>query len=147
MIKPLSNEEARALLGECRTGRLGCVADGGPYVVPVSYIFSGNYVYIHSYPGRKIKALRENPRACLQVDRIKDTYNWRSAIAFGQYEEVIDEEERYRAFRQLLSRFPALTPVESVPAHDGQSSVIVFRIRVEEVSGVAEESSAGAASR
>src|SRR5215208_1285412 len=99
MIKPLSDEEARALLGECRTGRLGCVADGGPYVVPVSYIFYDNIIYIHSYHGRKVKALRENPRACLQVDQIKDTYNWRSAIAFGHYEEVNDYEECYWAFR------------------------------------------------
>ena len=147
MIKTISDEEARTLLSECRTGRLGCVADGGPYVVPVSYIFSDDSIYIHSYPGRKIKALRENPRACLQVDDVKDTYNWRSAIAFGHYEEIIDEEERRRVFRQLLSHFPALTPVESVPVHDGQSSVIVFRIRVEEVTGVAEDSSTHAVRR
>lgn len=138
MIRPLTNEEARALLAECRTGRLGCVADGGPYVVPVSYIFYRDGIYIHSLPGRKIKALRENPRACLQVDEIKDDYNWRSAIAFGRYEEVTDDTERYWAFRRLLARFPTLTPVESVPVHDGQSSVIIFRIQVEEVSGVGE---------
>lgn len=141
MIRPLSNEEARALLARCRTGRLGCIADGGPYVVPVSYIFHGDSIYIHSLLGRKIKALRENPRACLQVDEIKDEYNWRSAIAFGVYEEITDEAERYLALRRLLSRFPALTPVESVPVHDGQSSMIMFRIRVEEVSGVGEKES------
>ena len=73
MIKHLSNEEARALLGECRIGRLGCVDDGGPYVVPVNYVFHDDSIYVHSLPGRKIKALRENPRACLQVDEIKDT--------------------------------------------------------------------------
>jgi uncharacterized protein len=139
MIRPLTGEEARALLARCLTGRLGCVTDGWPYVVPVSYIFDRDNIYIHSLPGRKIKALREDPRACLQVDEIKDDYNWQSAIAFGRYEEVTDEAERYRALRRLLLRFPVLTPVESVPVHDGQSSVIIFRIRVEEVSGVGEK--------
>ncbi len=138
MIKHLSNEEARALLGECRLGRLGCVDDGGPYVVPVNYVFHDDKIYVHSLPGRKIKALRENPRACLQVDEIKDANHWRSAIAFGRFEEVTDEGERDGAVRRFLSAFPNLTPVESVPVHDGQSSVIIFRIRVEEVSGVAE---------
>jgi nitroimidazol reductase NimA-like FMN-containing flavoprotein (pyridoxamine 5'-phosphate oxidase superfamily) len=138
MIKLLSNEEARALLGECRIGRLGCVDGGGPYVVPVNYVFHDDSIYVHSLPGRKIKALRENPRACLQVDEIRDIYQWRSAIAFGRYEEVTDEGERNWAVRRFLSSFPNLTPVESVPVHDGQSSVIIFRIRVEEVSGVAE---------
>ena len=138
MIKPLSDEEARALLRQGRIGRLGCIADDGPYVVPVSYIFEGDSIYIHSLTGRKIKAMRANPRACLQVDDIKDEYHWRSAIAFGRYEEISDSDERARALDDLLKQFPHLTPIESVPVHDGQSSVIVFRIRVEEVSGVGE---------
>jgi nitroimidazol reductase NimA-like FMN-containing flavoprotein (pyridoxamine 5'-phosphate oxidase superfamily) len=117
---------------------LGCVVDGGPYVIPVNYVFHNDSIYVHSLLGRKIKALRANPRACLQVDDIRDEYNWRSAIAFGRYEEVTDEGERNRAMHQLILRFPSLTPVESVPVHDGQSSVIVFRIRVEEVTGVGE---------
>lgn len=138
MIKNMSNEAARALLGKCRLGRLGCVDGGGPYVVPVNYVFHDDSIYVHSLPGRKIKALRENPRACLQVDEIKDMYQWRSAIAFGRFEEVTDEGERKWVVRRFLTSFPNLTPVESVPVHDGQSSVIIFRIRVEEVSGVAE---------
>ena len=138
MIRPLRKNEARALLGEARIGRLGCVDDDGPYVVPVNYIFHDGDIYIHSLLGRKIKALRANPRACLQVDDIRDECHWRSALAFGRYEEVTDEGERRRAARRLLSRFPQLTPVESVPAHDGQSSVIIFRIRVEEIGGVGE---------
>lgn len=138
MIRLLSDEEARALLSGCRMGRLGCVDNGSPYVVPVNYVFHDDSIYVHSLPGRKIKALRENPRACLQVDEIKDANHWRSAIAFGRFEEVNDEGERDGAMRRFLSSFPHLTPVESVPVHDGQSSVIIFRIRVEEVSGVAE---------
>ena len=138
MIKRISSDEARALLSESRVGRLGCVVDNGPYVVPVSYIFLDDSIYIHSLAGRKTRALAANPRACLQVDDIKDEFHWRSAIAFGRYEEVTNEQERNWVLRRLHSRFPRLTPVESVPVHDGQSSVIVFRIRVEEITGVAE---------
>ena len=126
------------MLGESRVGRLGCVVDDGPYVVPVSYIFENDSVYIHSLAGRKTRALAANPRACLQVDDIKDELHWRSVIAFGRYEEVTDEQERRWALRRLLSRFPQLTPVESVPVHDGHASVIVFCIRVEEITGVGE---------
>lgn len=138
MIRPLSREEARALVVESRLGRLGCVYEGGPYVVPVNYVFDGENIYVHSLPGRKIAALRANPRACLQVDAITDEYRWRSALAFGRYEDVTDPAERERAVQLLLARFPRLTPVESVPVHDSQSSVILFRIFVEEVTGVGE---------
>ncbi|HLG17871.1 MAG TPA: pyridoxamine 5'-phosphate oxidase family protein [Blastocatellia bacterium] len=127
------------LLRRGRIGRLGCVDQSAPYVVPVCYVYSDDSIYVHSLPGRKVRALRENPRACLQVDAVIDEFHWRSAIAFGRFEEITDPGDRDRAFSLLLASFPHLTPVESLPVHDGQSSVIVFRIRVEEVSGVYEE--------
>jgi nitroimidazol reductase NimA-like FMN-containing flavoprotein (pyridoxamine 5'-phosphate oxidase superfamily) len=138
MITRLTTDEARSLLMECRIGRLGCVYEGGPYVVPVNYVLDGENIYVHSLAGRKVTALRANVKACLQVDEVIDEYHWRSAIAFGVYREVNAGPERDRAVALLLSRFPQLTPVESVPVHDGQSSVILFRIHVNEITGVAE---------
>jgi nitroimidazol reductase NimA-like FMN-containing flavoprotein (pyridoxamine 5'-phosphate oxidase superfamily) len=138
MLKRLSEEEAKELLRVCRVGRLGCIVDGRPYVVPVSYVYAEEGIYIHSLPGLKVQALRANPRACLQVDRIIDDFNWKSAIAFGEYEELRDPAEHAWAVRRLLIKFPQLTPVESVPVHDGQSSVIIFAIRVKKVTGVGE---------
>ena len=139
MITRLSHEEARALLTASRVGRLGCVYEGGPYVVPINYVLDGESIYIHSLPGRKVEALRANPRVCLQVDDVTDSYHWRSAIAFGAYNEVTNPTERERAVRALYARFPNLTPVESVPVHDGQSSVVIFRILIDEVTGVGEK--------
>jgi nitroimidazol reductase NimA-like FMN-containing flavoprotein (pyridoxamine 5'-phosphate oxidase superfamily) len=104
----------------------------------VSYIFRDNRIYVHSLLGRKIAALRANPAACLQVDESRDEYEWRSAIAFGDYRELVDPVERDRAVQELLERFPHLTPVESVPVHDGGSSVVVFCIEVKRISGVGE---------
>src|SRR6266487_195572 len=138
MLMPLTSEEAVALLSERRVGHLGCIYEGGPYVVPVNYVFGGADIYIHSLPGQKLAALRANPRACLQVEETRNETHWSSAIAFGSYQEITDPAERERALHRLLARYPHLTPVESVPVHDGRSSVIVFRIRVEEVTGVGE---------
>jgi len=139
MITRLSQGEARALLTTGRIGRLGCVYEGGPYVVPINYVLDGETIYIHSLVGRKVEALRANPRACLQVDNVTDPCHWNSAIAFGTYEEVTDPTERDQAVRALLARFPGLTPVESVPVHDGQSSVVIFRIHIQEITGVGEK--------
>ena len=139
MITRLSQAEARALLTAGRVGRLGCVYDSGPYVVPINYVLDGESIFSHCLPGRKLEALRANPRACLQVDEVIDAYHWRSAIAFGDFEEVTDSDEHDRAVRTLLARFPKLTPVESVSVHDGQSSVVVFAIRVQTITGVGEK--------
>src|SRR5262245_44534898 len=94
MISRMGETESRALLSEKITGRLGCSDRDKPYVIPVNYLFDGECIYVHALPGRKINVLRANPNACLQVDEIKDSYNWRSVIAFGHYEEIVNENER-----------------------------------------------------
>ncbi len=140
MISRLGLKESKEILRAGRLGRLGCVADGGPYVIPVNYLFDEESIYIHSLPGRKIEVLRTNPRACLQVDQIKDEFHWRSAIAYGRYEEITDPAEREQALQKLLARFPHFTPVESAMAQaDEMSRPVIFRIRIDEITGVAEE--------
>jgi hypothetical protein len=138
MINVLGEAEARKMLREKQLGRLGCCAGGEPYVVPVNYLFDGEFIYVHSLPGRKIEALRANPLACLQVDEIEDAYNWRSVIAYGGYEEITEEAERERALASLFKHLPHLTPVESKMAR-GVSQTIVFRLRIHRLTGVYEK--------
>jgi len=136
----LDESEARRLFQSARVVRLGCIVNGEPYVVPINCIIEDNYLYSHSLPGLKISGLRENPSACVQVDEIESDLQWRSAIAFGKFEEITKQNERVDVLTKLLRRFPLLTPVESEIAVDGSSpSVIVFRIRIERLTGVSEE--------
>jgi uncharacterized protein len=138
-MKTLLEEEARALLSACRIGRLGCVDKGEPYVVPINYVFEDGSVYSHSLPGRKIEVLRANPRACLQVDEIENDFEWRSVIAYGNFEEIRVPSDRRSILSKLLARFPLLTPVESLMAQDASApDSVVFRIRIDRITGVAE---------
>lgn len=140
MTRMLDETEARNFIAAGKIGRLGCVDNGEPYVVPVNYVFEDMSIYSHSMPGRKIEALRAHPRACLQVDEIRDDFNWRSVIAFGNFEEIRVPSDRRSILGKLLGRFPLLTPVESAMAQDaGAPDSIVFRIVVDRITGVEEE--------
>lgn len=128
------------MLAAERVGRLGCIVDGGPYIVPINYYFEEGYVYSHSLPGLKISALKQNPQACLQADVVESDIRWRSVLAFGDYEEVTNPSERSNILNKFLQRFPMLTPVESAIFDDaGSPAIIVFRIRIDRISGVAEK--------
>jgi uncharacterized protein len=137
-IGPLKESDSLAILQRSSLGRLGCVDQNAPYVVPVNYFFDGKDIYIHSLPGRKIDAMRANSRVCLQVDEIKDAFHWRSVIAFGTYEEISDEERREEMLGKLFSRLPHMTPVESRMSQ-GMSETILFRIKVAVITGVGED--------
>ena len=139
MITRMSEEESRSLLRSGRLARLGCVAEGFPYVVPVNYVFDGESFVSHSLPGLKIDAMRAFPRVCLQVDEVRDQTRWKSVLAFGTFEELNDEGERERALGLLLSLFPQLTPVESLIVADaGAPAPVVYRVRVGRVTGIRE---------
>ena len=139
MMKMLSEDEAQKLFQSGKLVRLGCIVNGEPYVVPINCHLEGDCLYSHSLPGLKISGLRENPRACVQVDEIESDLHWRSAMAFGTFEEITKPGERTEVLNKLLRKFPMLTPVESAIAVDGAAAdVIVFRIRIDRVTGVCE---------
>ena len=138
-MRILLEEEARSLLNFAKVGRLGCVVNGEPYIVPINYLFEDGSIYSHSLPGRKLEALRAHPRACLQVDEIRDDFDWRSAIAYGNFEEIRVPSDRTSILGKLLARFPLLTPVESLIVEDANAPhSVVFRIRIDRITGMAE---------
>ena len=138
VTKALNEREAWAVINDGKLGHLGCVDQGEAYVVPINYLVAEGRIYSHSLPGRKISALRAHPRACLQVGKIQNDFHWQSAIAFGDFEEIDDQLQRTEILRQLLDRFPELTPVESHLAREGRWDVIVFCLRIDHVTGAAE---------
>jgi uncharacterized protein len=139
VLTTLSYDEAHKLLQSARVARLGCVVHGEPYIVPINLNVEGDCIYSHSLPGLKIVALRKNPSACVQVDEVESDLHWRSVLAFGKFEEVLNQTERREILAKLLRRFPRLTPVESAIAEDGSvQEVIVYRIRIGRLTGVAE---------
>jgi nitroimidazol reductase NimA-like FMN-containing flavoprotein (pyridoxamine 5'-phosphate oxidase superfamily) len=139
VTRVLSEGEAREVIKAGKVGRLGCIDKDEPYVVPINYLLDEGSIYSHSLPGRKIDAMKAHPRACLQVDQTDDDFHWRSAIAFGNFEEIRVPGERRAILSKLLARFPLLTPVESAMVQDAAPpDSIVFQIIVDRINGVEE---------
>jgi nitroimidazol reductase NimA-like FMN-containing flavoprotein (pyridoxamine 5'-phosphate oxidase superfamily) len=128
MIGLLHQDEIEEVLHHSHIGRLASLADGRPYVVPITYVYAGDAIYGHTMPGRKVKAMRTDPYVCFEVDE-RDGANWRSVVAEGVYEELHDEVERRTALRLMAGTAPTVAPAGDVPPG------IVFRIRLTEKSG------------
>jgi uncharacterized protein len=142
MLGLLTEEQSAQVLQSEVVGRIGCYADDGVYVVPITYAFDGKFIYAHSKEGLKIQLMRKNPNVCFQVDRIENMTNWRSVLVRGKYEELkVDEYER--AMRILKDRLTPLLISESVKPTHGmgpqevikQPKAIAFRISVQEITG------------
>jgi len=131
------------LLGQM-LGRIGCHFGDKIYIVPISYAYDGEYVYFHTHEGLKIDCMRKNPKVCFEVDHLQDMANWQSVIAWGEFEELTDIEQRNKALQKLHDRILPFAPSETVllsqdwlfaPADFSKIPGVVFRIRLEAKTG------------
>ena len=129
-IHTLPEAEIEALLRTSLVGRIACCAaddDVRPYLVPLAYGYDGEAIYAHSGPGRKIKVMRAQPLVSFEVDAVDAADRWRSVIAEGTYEELIEPDDRARALA-IIYPPPAVAP--ELPA-----GTVVYRLRLTAKSG------------
>ena len=51
----------------------------------------------------KVEMMRENPEVCFEVEQVDNLANWRSVIAWGNYEELHGEPAA-KAMEKLIAR-------------------------------------------
>lgn len=144
MLGKLNDEQMDYLLRSEVVGRLGCYADGKVYIVPITYVYNGEYIFGHTKEGMKVNMLRNNPSVCFEVDAVRDMANWQSVVIQGVYEELQGDEAQ-QALRSLINRVTPLTVSEtSVPSEGtdvrrmssgSRAKLVTYRIRVIEKTG------------
>ena len=108
IVKEMTRQECLDVLSVSRLGRLACVRDNQPYLVPIHCVFADNNLYSFPMLGQKIEWMRMNPHVCVQIDQFSQTREWRSVVAFGRYEELADspqwQRERLHAWSLLQTQ-------------------------------------------
>ena len=117
----LSWQETEEILRRGTSGVLALAgAEGYPYAVPLSYVYTQGILYFHcAQVGHKLESIRRCEKASFCVvdrDEIKPeayTTYYRSAIAFGRVRILESEEEKRRAIEQLSQKYHPM----DTPAH------------------------------
>jgi hypothetical protein len=144
MFGTLDNNEIEALLSNQVIGHLACHADNRTYVVPISYAYDGMYVYAHTWEGMKMDIMRKNRQVCFEVEDLKDMANWKTVIAWGEFEELKEIKERNKALHILMNRILPLISSETThlsdqwpfpPDNISDIKGIVFRVFLKEKTG------------
>jgi nitroimidazol reductase NimA-like FMN-containing flavoprotein (pyridoxamine 5'-phosphate oxidase superfamily) len=146
MIGKLSDEQIEEVLKENVVGRIGCSDGNKTYVVPVNYVYDGKFIIGHSLAGLKIQMMRKNPEVCFEVDEIQGLTNWKSVIAWGQYQELTEERDRYYAMKLFVDRMihlkiseaaipPEITENRVHPRSPGNIKPVIYRIAIHEFTG------------
>lgn len=139
MFGNLGDDAIETVLRHQIVGHIGCHANDITYVVPVSYAYENSYVYVHTREGMKINMMRQNPKVCFETYLMENMGNWQCVIAWGNFEEITQPEEREKALQILLKRnLPIITSKTVqltdewpfVPEDLNEIKGVVFRIKL-----------------
>ena len=141
--------EIEKLLKKEVVGRIGCTDGDIVYVVPISFVYDGSYIYCHTHEGLKTELMRKRPKICFEVDHLRDMANWQSVIVQGEFEELTDPALRGHALKQLHERILPMPSSETThlsadwpfpPEEFNKIVGVTFRIRPIEKTGRFEKS-------
>jgi uncharacterized protein len=142
VIRDLTREQCEALLARTSLGRLACVRDSQPYIVPILFSFdaSTRHLYCFSTVGQKIQWMRKNPRVCVEVDEIVDQYHWITVLVTGRYEELRDSEGNAAARQRAQALFQEretwwLPGAGKLAGREEHGNHVFYRIHADKISG------------
>lgn len=133
------------ILNKCQTIRLGLFGGEYPYIVPLSFGLEVKndklFIYFHcAKEGKKVDLLSINDKACIEADILNGykrtengiTADYESVIAYGNVEEVFDEEAVH-GIKLLLEHcgVSGYSPEQCVMT----KIVAVYKMSVDEITG------------
>ncbi len=143
-----TSRDMELLLERMPVGRLAVTTKDGPYVVPVNYLFFEGSIYLHSgQAGRKMEALRADPRVCFLVDEVGPQVTWaqgcgisqiyESVICFGKADFVQEPLEKRRILETMVRKFVPLDHPFPGLKDQNIANTAVIKIVIESMSGKA----------
>ncbi len=139
LIQEMTEEECGIALERADFGRLACVRDDQPYIVPIYFSYDGTHLYGLTTLGQKIEWMRSNPRVCVEIDERTSHFQWTSVVVFGRYEELNETPEheaaRAHALEVLQKREMWWQPACIATEKREQRPPIFYRVHIEQVTG------------
>jgi nitroimidazol reductase NimA-like FMN-containing flavoprotein (pyridoxamine 5'-phosphate oxidase superfamily) len=141
-----TSRDMELFLERMPVGRLALTTAEGPYIVPVNYVFFTESIYFHSgLAGRKMEALRADPRVCFLADEIGPQVLWnqgcgisqiyRSVVCFGKADFVEGQAEKRAVLEKMVQKYvPAGYSPPPLKDENIQKTAVV-RIVIEAMSG------------
>ncbi len=116
--KEITNrQEIDAIIRSALVCRIALASGNEPYVLPVSFGYDGEALYLHTAKsGRKIEFIEANNRVCIEFetnvslqtddrDACKWTFEFESVIGYGTITELETAEERARGLNQIMLHY------------------------------------------
>jgi len=139
-----SREEIDRIIRSALVCRIAFADGDEPYMVPLSFGYDGDAVYIHTAKtGRKLDFIDANNRVCFELeanvslqtdegDACKWTFAFESVIGYGTITELTTPEEKSHGLNQIMLHYSGREWNIDASA---TATTRVWRIDIESVTG------------
>jgi len=135
-MNELTVNRCRRLLESSPVAHLAVISRGEPYVTPISYVMVDDAICIRTMDGRRVEALRENPRVCLTVSHYDEpTGDWESVILWGDAEFVDDPRTAQQIIAAFFDKYRDVLGSPLNPAQQLAKEGVEIRIPVDIAAG------------
>ena len=142
VIGVLAADEARALLGRHRIGRIAYAFRDRIDIEPIHYVLDGDWIYGRTSVGTKLATLAHRPWCAFEADEVRDTFNWASVVVKGSF-HLLDPTVAPDAYARALAHARRLVPASLAADDPVPHRTVLFRIHVDEITGRVARSSTG----
>ena len=137
-------EEIDGIIRSAMVCRIAFADGDEPYVVPVSFGYDGESLYIHTAKtGRKLDFIEANNRVCFELeghvsletddrDACTWTFAFESVIGYGTISELGTSEEKARGLNQIMLHYSGR---EWKIEPSATATTRVWRIDIESITG------------
>ena len=131
------------IMKKAQVCRLAVSYEAMAYIIPMSFGYANRTLYFHSaQEGLKLMILRENPKACFEVDidtRVVPsekacdwTMHYQSVVGFGDVEFIEQLEGKREAMRIIMGQYTdEVKPIED----SALSGVTLFKLNISTMTG------------
>ena len=139
-----SREEMDAIIRGSHVCRIALAMDNMPYIVPVSFGYDGESIYIHTAKeGKKINHFKNSNNICFEFERnvkligsqenaCKWTFSYESVIGFGKIHELESLGQREIGLNKIMSQYSGK---EWVFGEDKLNDIRVWKIEIASMTG------------
>jgi nitroimidazol reductase NimA-like FMN-containing flavoprotein (pyridoxamine 5'-phosphate oxidase superfamily) len=137
-MKEMSRAEAIEYITAQQVGHLAVIDGDEPYVSPISFVVADDTLYFRTRPGRRLSALAENPRLCVEASTVdEEAGTWTSACVWGDAAILDDPNLEATVVSLLLEKYADSS--ESVLSYARDSSfgreASIVAVPIDDVSG------------
>lgn len=113
------------------------VVDPGPYVTALSFVMLDGDMYFRTYGGRRINALRNDPRVAVEISQVDpETGDWVSVIGEGTARIVEDVAMAVNVEAALIHKYAqAYETLVSGPARPPMGESYIVAVTLDTISG------------